>query len=119
MIVGKSVVHGPPDDLLNLVRIKRRVVRHPVEKDADVICSGDYLPHPVDETPRVPNRRNVRDGHEERRVCSTEKRVEFGHDFAVYKVIEAGLTDAGAKDLGRLVRRKIEFTLWADERNNR
>ena len=48
-----------------------------------------------------------------------EKRAEFGHDFAVYKGIEAGLTDAGAKDLGRLVRRKIEFTVWADERNNR
>ena len=45
-----------------------------------------------------------------------EMRARFGHDFAVAKGLQAGLTDAGAKDLGRLVKRRIEFSLWAEER---
>ena len=75
MIVGKSLVDGRPDQLLDLVWGKRWVVRYPVEEEAHAVRPSAHLPHPVDETPRVPNRRDVRVGHEKRRVRSTHRRA--------------------------------------------
>ena len=45
-----------------------------------------------------------------------ETRASLGHDLALIRGMEAGLTDKGSNELARLVKRRIQWTIFANRR---
>ncbi len=46
--------------------------------------------------------------------AEAEDRAKIGYDLGLYHGMKAGLTDTGSKEVAALVKRRIEWTLFAN-----